>query len=73
MDRENRSNTIRSLQKMISSFILAPYHTNIKKLPFQQCYKIMKESLDKCNSLEKLANSGSFHSRISYSIKNAEN
>lgn len=60
-------------RKKLSSLILAPYLISIKKLPFQQSYKIMKESLDKCNSLEKLDNSGSFHSRISYSLKNAEN
>jgi hypothetical protein len=30
-------------RKMISSLILATNLTNIKKLPFQQCYKIIKE------------------------------
>ena len=59
-------------RKIISSLILAPYLINVKKLPFQECFQIIKEWLDKCNSLEKLDNVGSFSSRISYSIKNAQ-
>ena len=60
-------------QKEISSLILAPYLINIKKLPFQHCFQIIKEWFDKCNSLEKLDHSSSFNSKISYSLKNAEN
>ena len=59
-------------RKIISSLILAPYLINVKKLPFQKCFQIIKEWLDKCNSLEKLDNVGSFNSRISYSLKNAK-
>ena len=59
-------------RKIIISLILAPYLINVKKLPFQQCYQIIKEWLDKCNSLEKLDHVGSFNYRISYSLKNAE-
>lgn len=60
-------------RKIISNLILAPYLVKIKKLSFQQCYQIIKEWLDKCNSLEKLDNSRSFNSRIYYSLKNAKN
>ena len=60
-------------RKIISSLILAPYLVNIKKLPFEQCFQIIKDWLDKCNSLEKLDNLRSFYSRISYSLKNAKN
>jgi hypothetical protein len=73
MGRENPSNTIHRLQKKVIKSYFSTISYQYKKLPFQQCYKIMKESLDKCNSLEKLDNSGSFHSRISYSLKTAEN
>ena len=59
-------------RKIILSLILAPYLINVKKLPFQQCYQIINEWLDKCNSLEKLNYVGSFNSRISYSLKNAQ-
>jgi non-catalytic primase subunit PriX-like protein len=60
-------------RKIISSLILAPYLINVKKLPFQACFQIIKEWLDKCDSLEKLYDSGGFNSRVSYSLKNAEN
>lgn len=60
-------------RKIISNLILAPYLIKIKKLSFQQCYHIIKEWLDKYNSLEKLDNSRSFNSRISYPLKNAKN
>jgi hypothetical protein len=60
-------------RKIILSRILAPYLINIKKLSFQECFKIINEWLDQCNSLEKLDDVRSFNSRISYSLKNAEN
>jgi Primase X len=60
-------------RKIISSLILAPYLINVKRLPFQKCFLIIKEWLDKCNSLEKLDDLRSFNSRISYSLKNAKN
>ena len=59
-------------RKIISSLILAPYLINVKGLPFQECFKIIKEWLDKYNSLEKLDDSRSFNSRISSSLKNAK-
>ena len=59
-------------RKIISSLILAPYLINIKKLPFQECFQVINEWLDKCNSLEKLDQSGSFNARISYSLINAK-
>ena len=60
-------------RKIISSLILAPYLINVKNLSFQECFQIIKEWLDKCNSLEKLYDSRSFNSRISYSLKNSKN
>jgi Primase X len=60
-------------RKIISSLILAPYLINVKRLPFQECFQIIKEWLDKCNSLEKLDDSRSFNLRISYSLKKAKN
>ena len=54
-------------QKEISSLILAPYLINIKKLPFQYCFQIIKEWFDKCNSIEKLDHSSSFNSNFVFS------
>jgi hypothetical protein len=34
--------------------ILSPYLLNIKKLPKEESYSVMKDWLDKCNKLERL-------------------
>jgi hypothetical protein len=61
-----RTNTIKWIQKGILEHpipdhrkyiiwrILSPYLLNVKKLPKEEAYSIMKEWLDKCNKLEKL-------------------
>jgi hypothetical protein len=41
-------------RKYIIWRILSPYLLNVKKLPKEEAYSIMKEWLDKCNKLEKL-------------------
>jgi hypothetical protein len=40
--------------------ILSPYLLNVRKLPKEEAYSVMKEWLDKCNKLEKL----NFNSKI---------
>jgi hypothetical protein len=41
-------------RKYIIWRILSPYLSNVKKLPKEEAYSIMKEWLDKCDKLEKL-------------------
>ena len=60
-------------RKIIVDLILAPYLINIKKLSYDKSYQIIKEWLDKCNSLEKLDSISNFDYRISYALKNAMN
>ena len=47
-------------RKYIIWRILAPYLINVKKLPKEEAYSVMKEWLDKCDKLEKL----NFNSKI---------
>jgi Primase X len=42
-------------RKYIIWRILSPYLLNVKKLPKEEAYSLMKEWLDKCNKLEKLS------------------
>src|SRR5215212_8378228 len=51
-------------RKYIVWRILSPYLLNVKKLPKEEAYSVMKEWLDKCDKLEKL----NFNSKIK--IKN---
>ncbi|MFL6360134.1 MAG: DNA primase noncatalytic subunit PriX [Nitrososphaeraceae archaeon] len=63
---QERTNTIKWIEKGILEDplsdhrkyiiwrILSPYLLNVKKLPKEEAYSIMKEWLDKCNKLEKL-------------------
>ncbi|MFL6409928.1 MAG: DNA primase noncatalytic subunit PriX [Nitrososphaeraceae archaeon] len=63
---QERTNTIKWIEKGILEHplsdhrkyiiwrILSPYLLNVKKLPKEEAYSIMKEWLDKCNKLEKL-------------------
>lgn len=60
-------------RKVILDLILAPYLVNIKKLSFEESYRIIKQWLDKCNSVKKIDNAINFNSRISYVLKNAIN
>ena len=47
-------NTLPDHRKYTIWRILSPYLLNVKKLPKEQSYSIMKDWLDKCNRLEKL-------------------
>ena len=52
--------------------ILAPYLINIKKISYEESYRIIKEWLDKCNSIERLDNYENFvNYRIHSALKNA--
>jgi hypothetical protein len=42
-------------RKYIVWRILSPYLLNVKKLPKEEAYSVMKDWLDKCNKLEKLS------------------
>jgi hypothetical protein len=42
-------------RKYIIWRILSPYLLNVKKLPKEEAYSVMKEWLDKCDKLEKLS------------------
>jgi hypothetical protein len=47
-------------RKYIIWRILSPYLLNVKKLPREEAYSLMKDWLDKCDKLERL----SFNSKI---------
>jgi hypothetical protein len=59
-------------RKVILDLILAPYLINIKRLSYQESYQIIREWLDKCNSLNKLDNFRNFEFRICYALKTAK-
>jgi hypothetical protein len=42
-------------RKYIIWRILSPYVLNVRKLPKEEAYSVMKEWLDKCDKLEKLS------------------
>ena len=59
-------------RKIILRLILAPYLINIKKYSYEESYRIIKEWLYKCDSVEKLDPAGNFFDyRINYALKNA--
>jgi hypothetical protein len=55
-------------RKLIVDLILAPYLINIKKMSYDESYRIIKEWLDKCNNLKKLDNYQNF---VNYRIHSA--
>lgn len=59
-------------RKIIVDLILAPYLINIKKLSYQESYRIIRKWLDKCDTLKEL-DSCKFDSRIAYALKIASN
>ncbi|HEX5187408.1 MAG TPA: DNA primase noncatalytic subunit PriX [Nitrososphaeraceae archaeon] len=65
-------NPFEDCRKIIVDLILAPYLINIKKLSYQESYQIIREWLDKCNSLHELDNIRNFEYRIYYALKRAE-
>lgn len=60
---------IEDYRKNAVSLILAPYLINIKKLSYGDAFSIIKEWLNKCNSVGKL--DFTFNFRIKYSLDNA--
>ena len=69
---QERTNTIKCIEKRILDQplsdhrkyiiwrILSPYLLNVKKLPKEEAYSVMKEWLDKCDKLKRL----NFNSKI---------
>ena len=68
IDKKILANPFADCRKIIVDLILAPYLINIKKLSYQESYQIIKEWLDKCNSLQKLDNYSNF---VNYRIHSA--
>jgi carboxypeptidase C (cathepsin A) len=60
IDKKILANPFPDYRKIIVDLILAPYLINIKKLSYQESYQIIREWLDKCNSLQKLDNYSNF-------------
>ena len=72
IDKKILANPFEDCRKIIVDLILAPYLINIKKLSYQESYQIIREWLDKCNSLQKLDNYSNFvNYRIHYALKTA--
>ena len=68
------ANPFEDSRKIIVDLILAPYLINIKKISYDKSYQIIREWLDKCNSLRKLDNYSNFvNYRIHYALKTAAN
>ena len=62
------ANSIPDCRKIIVDLILAPYLINIKKMSYDESYRVISEWLDKCNSLQKLDNYNNF---VNYRIHSA--
>ncbi len=71
IEKKILTNPFPDCRKIIVDLILAPYLINIKKLSYQESYQIIREWLDKCNSVRRLDQN--FNYRISYALKNALN
>lgn len=56
-------------RKNALSLILAPYLTNIKKLSYDEAFKIMEDWLDKCHSIKRL--DSNFNYRLKYALENS--
>jgi hypothetical protein len=62
------ANPFPDCRKIIVDLILAPYLINIKKMSYDESYRVIREWLDKCNSLQKLDNYNNF---VNYRIHSA--
>ena len=62
------ANPFEDSRKIIVDLILAPYLINIKKISYDKSYQIIREWLDKCNSIQKLDNYQNF---VNYRIHSA--
>jgi hypothetical protein len=72
IDKTILANPFPDYRKIIVNLILAPYLIVIKKLSYEESYQIIREWLDKCNSLRKLDNYSNFvNYRIHYALKTA--
>jgi Primase X len=72
IDKKILANPFPDYRKIIVDVILAPYLINIKKLSYQESYDVIREWLDKCNSLQKLDNYNNFvNYRIHSPLKTA--
>jgi hypothetical protein len=60
---------IPDFRKLIIDLVLSPYLINVRKLSYEESYKIIKEWLDKCNDLKKLDSYRNFEYRINYALK----
>jgi Primase X len=52
--KEVLENPLPDHRKYIIGRVLSPYLLNVRKLPKEESYSVMKDWLDKCNKLEKL-------------------
>jgi hypothetical protein len=59
---------IEDCRKIIIDLILGPYLVNIKKISYDESYRIIREWLDKCNNLKKLDNYNNF---VNYRLHSA--
>src|SRR5829696_7622304 len=63
---------IEDFRKLVINIILSPYLINVKQLSFEESYTLIRNWLDKCNSLQKLDNYSNFvNYRIHYALKTA--
>ena len=68
IDEKILANPFPDCRKIIVDLILAPYLINIKKMSYEESYQVIREWLDKCNSLQKLDNYQNF---VNYRIHSA--
>ncbi len=68
IDTKILANPFEDCRKIIVDLILAPYLINIKKLSYDASYQIIKEWLEKCNSIQKLDNYQNF---VNYRLHSA--
>jgi hypothetical protein len=59
---------IEDYRKIVIYLILSPYLINIKKMSYDDSYRVIKEWLDKCNDIKKLDNYQNF---VNYRIHSA--
>ena len=59
---------IEDYRKNAISLILAPYLINVKKLPYDDAFNIIKDWLNKCDSIKRL--DSNFNYRIKYALEN---
>jgi hypothetical protein len=55
--------------KKVISLIFAPYLINIKKLPYISAFDIIKDWLNKCDSIRRL--DSNFNSRVKLALEDA--